>query len=151
VLKRELQAASVPTSPFQEFTTSPTMADLEHIINEIGFPMIVKPSISYASINISMASVVHTPEQLLEQINASLVASLSGAKPSDLQNQIKSNTSEQVDIETPSVFVERFLAGHEFTALVVGDKDWGVKVYSVAERVFDPKLGRFERLLAFDQ
>ncbi|KAK3828579.1 MAG: hypothetical protein J3Q66DRAFT_275363 [Benniella sp.] len=131
VLKRELQAASVPTSPFQEFMTSPTMDDLEHIINEIGFPMIVKPSISYASINISMASVVHTPEQLLEQINASL--------------------TEQVDIETPSVFVERFLAGHEFTALVVGDKDWGVKVYSVAERVFDPKLGKFERLLAFDQ
>ncbi|KAF9899518.1 hypothetical protein EC991_008777 [Linnemannia zychae] len=143
------------------------MTDLDNIIKEIGFPMIVKPSISYASINISMKSVVHTPEELLEQVNLSLDASKSGSKLSD--HALTEHTEEQkeqdhrnskllkkeqkmeFDIATPTVFVERYLAGREFTALVIGDKDWGVRVYPVAERAFDPKLGKFERLLAFDQ
>ncbi|KAF8937100.1 hypothetical protein BGZ47_009188 [Haplosporangium gracile] len=167
-LKRELQKANVSTSSFEEFIDPPRMADLDNIIKEIGFPMIVKPSISYASINISMKSVVHTPEELLEQVNLSLNASKSGTKLSDqvLTEQTEKQKREQdqrnakvlkkeqkmeIDIETPTVFVERYLAGREFTALVIGDKDWGIRVYPVAERVFDPKLGKFERLLAFDQ
>ncbi|KAF9943715.1 hypothetical protein BGZ70_005518, partial [Mortierella alpina] len=161
ILKRELQKAGVPTSSFQEFKSSPHLADLEGIIKEIGFPMIVKPSISYASLNISMASVVHTPVQLLEQINVSLRASMADGKgPMDgsdevvrsvMQDKLLSKEEKvELDIETPTVFVEKFLAGREFTALVVGDKDWGVRVYPVAERAFDSKLGKFERLLAFD-
>ncbi|KAI1315254.1 hypothetical protein EDD11_001086 [Mortierella claussenii] len=161
VLKCKLQAAHVPTSAFQEFVTPPTMTDLQNIIKEIGFPMIVKPSISYASINISMKSVVHTPEKLLEQIHVSLTAAISSNKaaaenveeqqPLLRQQQQCEEKKKEIDIETPTVFVERFLAGREFTALVVGDKDWGVRVYPVAERTFDAKLGTYERLLAFDQ
>ncbi|KAG9071050.1 hypothetical protein KI688_008593 [Linnemannia hyalina] len=167
ILKRELQKANVPTSSFEEFIDPPKMTDLDNIIREIGFPMIVKPSISYASINISMKSVVHTPDELLEQVNLSLSASKSGAKltgqvlteRTDEQNKqdqrmaklLKKEQKMEIDIETPTVFVERYLAGREFTALVVGDKDWGVRVYPVAERAFDPKLGKFERLLSFDQ
>jgi D-alanine-D-alanine ligase-like ATP-grasp enzyme len=143
------------------------MADLDNIIEGIGFPMIVKPSISYASINISMKSVVHTPDDLLEQVNLSLSASKNGSKLSDQaltehteeqkeQDQrnakvLKKEQKMEIDIETPTVFVERYLAGREFTALVIGDKDWGVRVYPVAERAFDPKLGKFERILAFEQ
>ncbi|KAF9430323.1 hypothetical protein BGZ76_000882 [Entomortierella beljakovae] len=160
VLKCELQAAQVPTSDFQEFSTLPRMEDLENIITRIGFPMIVKPSISYASINISLTSVVHAPDQLLEQINHSLLASGPNLKLLDQREQIQNDrsirealgkTNAKIDIETPTVFVEKFLAGREFTALVVGDKDWGVKVYPVAERAFNPKLSKFERILAFDQ
>ncbi|KAF9133694.1 hypothetical protein BGW39_009174 [Mortierella sp. 14UC] len=167
ILKRELQKANVPTSSFEEFIDPPKMADLDNIIREIGFPMIVKPSISYASINISMKSVVHTPDELLEQVTLSLDASKTESKLTD--HALAEHTEEQkeqdhrnakllkkeqkmeFDIETPTVFVERYLAGREFTALVIGDKDWGVRVYPVAERAFDPKLGKFERLLAFDQ
>ncbi|KAF9096206.1 hypothetical protein BGX23_011798 [Mortierella sp. AD031] len=178
ILKRELQAANVPTSSFEEFVKPAKMADLDNIIKEIGFPMIVKPSISYASINISMKSVVHTPGELLEQVNLSLAASKSGAKLSDAaaaltehtdaeegqeqkeQEQkwsslnakvLKKEQKMEINIETPTVFVEKYLAGREFTALVIGDKDWGVRVYPVAERAFDPKLGKYERVLAFDQ
>ncbi|KAF9182847.1 hypothetical protein BGZ50_004657 [Haplosporangium sp. Z 11] len=172
ILKRELQKAQVPTSSFQEFHTVPQPADLENITREIGFPMIVKPSISYASINISKTSVVHTPEQLLEQITLSLTASITGGKLESqledkaLKQQLQENHQHQstlnakmmtrkqeteIYIETPTVFVEKFLEGREFTALVIGDKDWGVRVYPVAERAFDPKLGKFERLLSFDQ
>jgi D-alanine-D-alanine ligase-like ATP-grasp enzyme len=164
-LKKELQAAKVPTSSFQEFDHPPVLSDLDHIIDDIGFPMIVKPSISYASINISMKSVVHTPEELLEQVHWSLAASMPEGSPPKVEPQIRPNQEYQhplkakvvkdyikeFDIETPTVFVEKFLAGREFTALVIGDKSWGVRVFPVAERAFDPRLGKFERLLAFDQ
>ncbi|ORZ27115.1 hypothetical protein BCR41DRAFT_300385 [Lobosporangium transversale] len=132
VLKRELQAAQVPTSSFKEFANPPQMEDLQDIIKEITFPMIVKPSISYASINISLKSVVHTPEEAFLPKEGGLHL-------------------DQIDIETPTVFVEKFLTGREFTALVVGDEDWGVRVYPVAERVFAPNLDKFARLLSFDQ
>ncbi|KAF9422905.1 hypothetical protein BGZ94_008457 [Podila epigama] len=167
VLKKELQAAHVPTSSFQEFDRPVTMSDLDHIVNEIGFPMIVKPSISYASINISTSSVVHNRKDLLEQVNKSLAATMPEGKPVKRTEHIGNQTKDEnqhpprakntiqdpkeVDIETPTVFVEKFLAGREFTALVIGDKDWGVRVFPVAERAFDPKLGKYERLLAFDQ
>ncbi|KAF9215293.1 hypothetical protein BGZ59_001778 [Podila verticillata] len=164
-LKKELQAAKVPTSSFQEFDHPPVMSDLDHIIGDIGFPMIVKPSISYASINISMKSVVHTPEELLEQVHKSLTVSMPEGTPPKVETQIRPSEEYQhplkakvvkdhnkgIDIETPTVFVEKFLAGREFTVLVVGDKNWGVRVFPVAERAFDPRLGKFERLLSFDQ
>lgn len=141
------------------------MSDLDHIIGDIGFPMIVKPSISYASINISMKSVVHTPEELLEQVHKSLATCMPEGtlpkveppiRPSEeyrhpLKAKVVKDHSKEIDIETPTVFVEKFLAGREFTALVVGDKSWGVRVFPVAERAFDSRLGKFERLLAFDQ
>ncbi|KAF9916190.1 hypothetical protein BX616_004390 [Lobosporangium transversale] len=186
VLKRELQAAQVPTSSFKEFANPPQMEDLQDIIKEITFPMIVKPSISYASINISLKSVVHTPEELLQQINESLNAATGGgtcrdsndnndnsdiSEDSDIHRGSRHHTNvmeprvrtraflpkegglhlDQIDIETPTVFVEKFLTGREFTALVVGDEDWGVRVYPVAERVFAPNLDKFARLLSFDQ
>ncbi|GJJ73728.1 D-alanine-D-alanine ligase [Entomortierella parvispora] len=183
ILKKELQAAHVPTSSFKEFRELAKREDLDDIIQEIGFPMIVKPSISYASINITVASVVHDAEHLLEQVNLSLAASLKGTKkedsadaiadaaeilkqkqqhyqetqPQDQQQAIlkaktlKKDEKMALDIETPTVFVEQYLAGLEFTALVIGDKDWGIRVYPVAERAFDPNLGKFERLLSFDQ
>ncbi|KAG0091955.1 hypothetical protein BGZ92_011218 [Podila epicladia] len=172
VLKKQLQAAKVPTSSFQEFDHPAVIADLDHIIGAIGFPMIVKPSISYASINISMKSVVHNPEDLLEQVNKSLAANMPEGKVPKVEPQIHlseqyqhplkvkaattaatapKNPIKEIDIETPTVFVEKYLAGREFTALVIGDQHWGVRVFPVAERAFDPRLGKFERLLAFDQ
>ncbi|KAG0360650.1 hypothetical protein BG005_010233 [Podila minutissima] len=169
VLKKQLQAAKVPTSSFQEFDHPAVIADLDHIIGEIGFPMIVKPSISYASINISMKSVVHNPEDLLEQVNKSLAANMPDGKAPKAEPQVHpideyqhplkvkaaataaKDPIKEIDIETPTVFVEKYLAGREFTALVIGDKHWGVRAFPVAERAFDPRLGKFERLLAFDQ
>jgi len=64
---------------------------------------------------------------------------------------LKKDEKMAIDIETPTVFVEKYLAGLEFTALVIGDKAWGIRVFPVAERAFDPNLGKFERLLSFDQ
>ena len=47
--------------------------------------------------------------------------------------------------------MEKFLPGREFTALVVGDKDQGVYVYPVVERVFKKDLEEHQRILGFDR
>ncbi|KAF9160516.1 hypothetical protein BGX20_002506 [Mortierella sp. AD010] len=115
------------------------MTDLENIIDEIGFPMIVKLSISYASINIPMSSVVHTPTQLLEQINKSLSVSNPDVvapdwielgqekerEQSEHKNDVigKASVNEknmEIGIETSTVLVERFLSGREFTRTKTG-------------------------------
>lgn len=50
------------------------------------------------------------------------------------------------------LFLESFFAGREFTALCTGSKDLGgVKVYIVAERVFNPRLSGKDRILGFDK
>jgi D-alanine-D-alanine ligase-like ATP-grasp enzyme len=59
--------------------------------------------------------------------------------------------AKQVAGVDDGVFVERFLEGREFTALCTGSKDEGVTVHQVAERVFNKKLGKYERILAFDK
>ncbi|KAF9387703.1 hypothetical protein BGX21_000485 [Mortierella sp. AD011] len=128
------------------------MTDLENIIDEIGFPMIVKLSISYASINIPMSSVVHTPTQLLEQINKSLSVSNPDVVAPDWIELGQEKEREQSEhkndvIGKASVNEKNMEIGIETST----DEDWGIKVYPVPERAFDPKLDKFERIMAFDK
>lgn len=89
--------------------------------------MIIKPAISYASISISDRSIVDSKEEAITQIQSI------------------------IDQDNGGVFIESFLAGHEFTVLVTGDEQQGVKVYPAAERVFNPKLKERQKILAFDR
>jgi len=84
----------------------------------------------------------------LKQVTESLHTCQAGIVSED-EIDLKTMKMNQEDI--PTVFVEKFLAGREFTALVVGDEYWGVRVYPVAERAFDPKLSTYQRMLSFDQ
>jgi D-alanine-D-alanine ligase-like ATP-grasp enzyme len=121
-MKRVLLANNVPTSPFLELTEQTSETEIDAIAK---YPLFVKPSVSYASIAITGKSVVFDARQALEQ-------------------------ARQVQGVGSGVFVERFLAGREFTALVTGSTETGVRVYPVAERVFNPQLQRYQRILAFD-
>lgn len=123
VLKRYLQEQNVPTSPFLEITANTSEADIDALG---GYPLIVKPSISYASISISDKSVVFNAKETLAQ----------------------SLAIQGVD---EGVFVERFLSGKEFTAFVMNGTDGIVRVHTVAERVFNKKLKEHQRILAFDR
>jgi hypothetical protein len=62
--------------PLQEFDR-PDHGPKWSTSSTIEFPTIVKPFISYASIDVSMISVDHSPEKMLEQNNLSLIALLS--------------------------------------------------------------------------
>ncbi|KAI8907205.1 hypothetical protein EDD86DRAFT_192331 [Gorgonomyces haynaldii] len=122
-LKRKLLEAHVPTSPFQEVHS---LEDLKQLVQLVGWPLIIKPSVSYASINITKKSVVSDCESALEQIKAS----------KDIPG---------------GIFAEAFLGGREFTVLVTGDQQHGLKVYKPAERVFRQGIPVTERILAFDE
>lgn len=129
VLKKLLIQHSVPTSKF--VVVNPH--NIKESVNQAGellkWPLIVKPSVSYASISITTKSVVETKEACIEQIERVLKTTSDG------------------------VFLESFLAGREFTALCTGSASVGsgVKVYLVAERCFNSKLEDKERILAFDK
>jgi D-alanine-D-alanine ligase-like ATP-grasp enzyme len=53
-------------------------------------------------------------------------------------------------ISSGGVFIEKFLAGREFTVLIVGDKNRGTKVYTPVERAFNKELEDEKRILDFD-
>ncbi|TPX35570.1 D-alanine---D-alanine ligase [Synchytrium microbalum] len=124
-LKPMLQAHNVPTSPFVEINKESAKCDLEKAASIIGWPMIVKPDVSYGSLCISESSVCETLDQALKQVSCVFAQTGHG------------------------VFVEKFLGGREYTALCSGDVEYGVKVYVVAERVFNKSLSKYQRLLAF--
>ncbi|EGF78901.1 hypothetical protein BATDEDRAFT_33473 [Batrachochytrium dendrobatidis JAM81] len=126
-LKRQLIKFNVETSPFQEINPGTELADIAASEKILSWPMIIKPSVSYASMNISDTSIVHSKEEALCQIE------------------------KLCQLTSQGIFIEKFLPGREFTALCTGDSRDGVKVYPVAERVFNPALKTEERILAFDR
>jgi D-alanine-D-alanine ligase-like ATP-grasp enzyme len=126
--KRVLQSKGVLTSPF-------VLVDRERIedcIREaeyiVGFPMIIKVDISYASLNISEDCVVSDFLQAVTRVRSMF--------------EVIKNDQE--------VFVEKFFPGREFTAFITGGEKFGVHVYPALERVFHPRLSGHQRLLAFD-
>ncbi|KNE62760.1 hypothetical protein AMAG_07945 [Allomyces macrogynus ATCC 38327] len=127
LLKKYLIENNVPTSPFVEMRLDSLDADLDAAEALIGYPMIVKPSISYASLGITSSSVTRTRAATAAQIRAVLTTD-----------------------PNAGCFVEQFLAGREWTVVVTGNKP-DVKVYPAAERVFKPSLPENERFLAFDR
>ncbi|KAI3651624.1 hypothetical protein MP228_002927 [Amoeboaphelidium protococcarum] len=133
-LKAELMKHNVPTSVYLEVTESTTEQDIETAFDS-KYPLIVKPSVSYASLSITDHSVVHNARDALKQAQAVRKQCLTEDSLSD----------------SGLVFIERFLDGKEYTSLIIGDNESGYKVFDVAERVFDPKLGRYQRILAFDR
>ncbi|KAI8831249.1 hypothetical protein BC829DRAFT_409807 [Chytridium lagenaria] len=113
----------VATSPYIEITKGAERETLENAGNHHW----MAPYFSYASLSISDKSIVHTVDAAVDQFHA------------------------VSKITTQGVFVERFFAGREFTAVVVGEGADGAKVYPVAERVFHPRLKKDQRILAFDR
>ncbi|RKP20803.1 glutathione synthetase ATP-binding domain-like protein [Rozella allomycis CSF55] len=128
IMKKILMENKVSTSPFVEIDNlEEAKTKISKLENTISYPMFIKPSISYASICISDNSVVTNQCEALGQLE-----------------QVLSQTNG-------GVFIEKFLEGREFTALVSGDATQGIVVYDVAERVFNKNLKANQRILAFDR
>jgi len=117
----------VPTSLFVEIRSDHVVEDVKRALDVLSFPMIIKPSASYGSVGISDQSVVWNEDEAVKQ---SLFL------------------HSTVDC---GVFVEKFLAGREFTALVLGDAEYGIQVFDVVERVFDTNLSTYQKFLTFDR
>jgi biotin carboxylase len=99
----------VPTSLFVEMLPGQEETELQKLVQLVGWPLIIKPAVSYASISISDKSVVDNTEDALKEIRSMMNTNLG-----------------MPYINQDGVFVESFLAGREFTVLCTGGKDYGV-------------------------
>ncbi|MFA6111432.1 MAG: hypothetical protein WDA75_21960, partial [Candidatus Latescibacterota bacterium] len=125
-MKERLMAAGVATPPFVRLTG--TDADLECLAEAVGFPALVKPEVSAASVGIGLRSLVFDAESAAAQF-ARLTQGAGGER-----------------FLASGVIAERFVDGPEYTALVVAGR-----VYPVVERVFHSALPPHERFLSYDR
>lgn len=132
-MKQAFDKDNVSSSPWRA-VINPSR-DAEGICGMIGTPVIIKPAVSGGSMGLGLKNVVNTDAEL-KKIAEELYKGYHGW-----------------DFTFGGLVAERFIAGPEFTALVVGsfDQPESIKVYQPVERVFNDKLPEKEKFLSFDR
>jgi D-alanine-D-alanine ligase len=107
----------------------------QDLFDLVGRPAIIKPAVSAGSMGISIRNVVSDHEGL-----------------TDVLNTIHKGYHGW-NLENAGLLAEEFIAGREFTTLVVGSSDSPehIKCYEPVERVFHPSLPEKEQFLSFDR
>ncbi len=105
------------------------------ILTGLKTPLIVKPAVSGGSMGVGIKSVVHTMQELVEQV------------------RILNEGYHGWDLVTGGILIEEFIEGPEFTVLIVGSSSDPAecKVYAPVERVFHQSLPEQEKFLSFDR
>jgi D-alanine-D-alanine ligase len=105
------------------------------IFERLGSPIIVKPAISGGSMGVGIRNVVHSDEELKEQV-AKMYEGYRGWQ-----------------LAAGGIIAEQFITGPEYTTLIVGSSDKPNKaiVYDPVERVFHESLPETEKFLSFDR
>ena len=132
-MKTAFDNAGVPNAPWQAITTREQ--DLKSLIDKLGAPLIVKPSVSGGSMGVGVRNVVSTTVELNEQV----------------QKMFDGYRGWQ--LVSDGIIAESFINGPEFTVLIVGsyDKPAKARVYDPVERIFHPSLPDKEKFLSFDR
>ncbi|MEO5978805.1 MAG: hypothetical protein ABIS36_23675 [Chryseolinea sp.] len=131
-MKEAFDAYQVPTAPWRVVDQNPPIQEL---FNDLGEVLIVKPAISAGSMGVSIKNVVSNESEFANIIN-------------DMQNGYHG-----WKLDTGGIFVERFIAGREFTVLLVGSSSYpeSIRFYPPVERVFHSSLPDKEQILSFDR
>ena len=105
------------------------------IFDRLGSPLILKPAISGGSMGVSVKNVVHTEDELREQI------------------QLMYNGYHGWELSSGGLVVEQYIKGPEFTTLIVGSSDRPQDCihFMPVERVFHSSLPETEKFLSFDR
>lgn len=121
--------------PIPRWTVVDANTDPQVLFDTIGKVLIVKPAVSAGSLGLSIRNVVSTPEAFREIV-------------SDMQTGYRG-----WKLDTGGIFVEEFIAGREFTVLVVGSSTHpeSISFYPPVERVFHESLPDREQFLSFDR
>ena len=132
-MKLAFDRAGVPTPPWEVVARDAELLDA--VFTRHGSPLIVKPAVSAGSMGITIKSVVATEEALREQL------------------QLLHDGYRGWDLASGGVLVERYVAGPEFTTLIVGSGGASSQytVYPPVERVFHAALPPTEQFLSFDR
>ena len=132
-MKRAFDAAGVSTSPWEVIQRD--QRKTAHLFDRLGTPLIVKPAVSAGSMGITIKSVVDRNALLREQV------------------RLLHEGYRGWDLVSGGVFVERYIAGPEFTTFIVGSADdpRGRTIYPPIERVFHAALPAIEQFLSYDR
>jgi len=132
-MKQAFDAAQVPTPAWAAIKEP--QQDIVTVLNELGTPVIVKPSVSGGSMGVGIKNVVSTYNDLKEQV------------------QKMFNGYRGWQLAGDGIVAEAFIKGREFTTLIVGS--WNdpanAIIYPPVERVFHNTLPPEERFLSFDR
>lgn len=132
-MKVAFDKSHVPTAKWKAINTKED--NLENLFNELGTPIILKPAISGGSMGVSIKNVVHTKDELHEQVNKMF------------------NGYRGWQLTSGGIIAEAFIDGSEFTVMIVGNYNEPEKaiVYMPVERVFHASLPATEQFLSFDR
>ncbi len=132
-MKERFRSAGVATAPY--VVINDVARDLQIAAREIGFPLFLKPDVSFGAAGITLRSLARTLDEA--QANATLL--LAGM--------------HDCHVAPGGFFAEPYLDGREFTVLCVADIDapHGVRVLEPGERVFHPALPEDQRFLTFER
>lgn len=132
-MKRAFNEAAVPTPAWAEIHTPEQ--DPHSILQQLGIPVIVKPSVSGGSMGVGTRNVVTDASSMKEQVN----------------KMFQGYRGWQ--LTTDGIIAEAFVNGPEFTVLIAGsyDKPGKARIYEPVERIFHPSLPDHEKFLSFDR
>ena len=132
-MKLAFDLAGVATSPWEVVLRD--QRKTAHLFDRLGTPLIVKPAVSAGSMGITIKSVVDRNSSLREQV------------------RLLHDGYRGWDLVSGGVFVERYIAGPEFTTFIVGTADDFARrtVYPPIERVFHAALPATEQFLSYDR
>lgn len=131
-MKKAFDKAGVSTASWEEIRDE---KELEGIFDRLGSPLIIKPAISGGSMGVSIRNVVSDEQSLKDRL------------------QEISNGYRGWDLRSGGLFVERYIAGREFTTFLVGAarRSRQCKVFEPVERKFHRSLPVNEQFLSFDR
>ncbi|MBW4593707.1 MAG: hypothetical protein KME46_12525 [Brasilonema angustatum HA4187-MV1] len=126
LMKYAFLQSGVLTAPYE------VISELNHIqgiCKRLNPPLFVKPSDYYGGIGLSERSIVHSDEEIYQQIQYLL------------QEQ------QAAQFTLGNIFIERFINGREFTVLVIGSAQQPdyLKTYPSLEFIFQSKLPEFNK------
>lgn len=132
-MKKAFDAAGVSTAAWKSIL-KPEDAT-QQIVEALGSPLIIKPSVSGGSMGVGIRNVVSNEQELKEQV----IQKFKGYRGWNLA--------------ADGMIAEQFIQGPEFTTMIVGS--WydanHCTVYDAVERVFHPSLPEKEKFLSFDR
>jgi D-alanine-D-alanine ligase len=133
VMKEAFDKAGISTPAWKVITENGK--SIHNIFEQLGKPLIVKPAVSGGSMGVGIKSVVHTQEELSNQL------------------KILFDGYRGWSLTAGGVIAEEYIAGPEFTSFIIGDADKPNKsiLYPPVERVFHPSLPDNEKFLSFDR
>jgi len=132
-MKVAFDEENVPSAKWEAINSQ--QQDIDNIFEQLGSPIIVKPSISGGSMGIGVKNVVYNETELKEQVTQMF----EGYRGWDLTGD--------------GLIAESFITGPEFTVLISGSYNQPEKanVYMPVERVFHHSLPEQEKFLSFDR